>query len=509
MGYKLKDLQKLVQAMSGAEKRHFSLLSSAFAASKNDPLYLQLFQTLCSSKTDISEISEKEGIGSYTPVKKRLFENVRKSLRMFHQEQSMEIRIHNYLSDIEILCDLNLPDQSLYLLRKAYNDAIAYEKFRLLLSVLEWERKLNIVLDQPTRSIKAIAEEEQEVLQKLMQIVHLENIYGKAKDMKRQHGFIRQELKEATLKAMEVISLEDCASQRAKFYFNFIHTLYHRITFNHLEAYQYSKALLQLKTQAILPNDYIDGVLEHVTECIQICRFREGLDSLELASRYIHEQKLDHLPTFGTKIFYYKNGYHLVIYNYMGDKERLAAAIKTAEEELKLHEESMSLEARQVSYANLMNAYVGIGNMQAADAIWKQLFHKKSKEVRREIYDELYLFRLFSLLESKVYEVLPYVALSTHRYYIQQPNAKSYLSTELKIADLLLKEYDFEDPRIKKSVLMNVKQILMHHISTLKGTPEFFQERYSFYVIWAERILTERPYYETAAEWYGSLKIEG
>jgi hypothetical protein len=172
MNYKLKDLQKLVQAMSGAEKRHFTLLSSAFFASKKD----------------ISEIALKEYTGVDTSIKNQLFKNVRKSLRTFHQEQSVEIRIHNYLSDIEILYDLNLPNQSLYLLKKAYKDAVAYEKFRLLLLILEWERKLNIVLDKPVKSIKAIAEEEQEVLRKLMQIVQLENIYSKAQERSHIEG---------------------------------------------------------------------------------------------------------------------------------------------------------------------------------------------------------------------------------------------------------------------------------------------------------------------------------
>jgi hypothetical protein len=509
MAYKLKDLKKLVESLSSAEKRHFSLLSSAFSESEVGSLYLQLFHALSRPKTDLSEPGLKDITFSVTPVKNRLFKNIRKSLRLFHQDQSIEIRIQNYLSDIEILYGLSLPEQSLYLLRKAYKDAVAYEKFRLLLQVLEWERKLNIVLDQPTRSIKAIAEEEQEVLRKLLQIVQLENIYGKAKDMKRQHGSVkgklRKNLEEETIKAPGMIPFAACASQKAKFFYNFTFTLYYWMIYNHIMAYQHSKALLNLRIKTILPNDYVDGVLEHVTSCIQIGKFKEALNGLELASDYIKEQKLNLIPSFNTKIFFYKTGYHLVIYNYTGQKKRLADTITLVERELRLYEDKMPMEARQVIHANLMNAYIGTGNIKAADTIWEQLFHKTSKSVRREIYDDLHLFRLFNLLQNKIYDVLPYTALAAHRYYKQFQNEATDFKLELQLTALLLKEYNLENVKVRRTLLAEIKQILLQYIAALKGTNNF-QEHYSFYVIWAQSILEEEPYHVSAAAWYEQFK---
>jgi len=505
MFYSIKDLKKLVKSLSGAEKRHFSLFSSAFAASRKEPVYLRLFRVLTRPGSELSEFSEKGDFPEYTTIKERLFRNILKSLRLFHQEKSVEISIQNYLSDIEILYGRSLPEQSLYLLQKAYKNAVTYEKFGLLLQILEWEKKLNIVLDNPTRTIKDIAAEEEIVLQRLLQIMQLKNIYGKAKDMKKQHGNIKgkiiKELDLEILKAKEMIPYEECASQKARFYFNFIHALYYWMTFNYKKAYQYSKALLTSQIQVILPGDYMDGILEHATICMNTGKFNEALDILELAQKSMREQKLNYLPAFSVKLFFYTAGYHSVIYNYMGDRAQLAAAVSRVENGLNLYEKSMPLEARYVTNANLMNAYLGLDDGKKVDELWEVLFHKTSKGMRRDIYDDLYLFRLFRLLQQKVYAVLPAMALSAYRHYRQLRDNPLHFDLELKITGILLKEHDYENPRIRNEVLHEIKGILIHHISNLKGANNF-QEHYSLYVIWTDSMLKEQPFHEAAACWY-------
>lgn len=497
--------------MSGAEKRHFTLASSIYPSTGKAPLYLQLFWTLAKPESELSEFT-----GSFDPTilysaKKQLFENILKSLRRFHQEKSIEIKIQNYLSDVEVLLGLSLPEQSLYILKKASALAVKYEKFRLLLQIFEWERRLNMVLAKQEHSIQEISIKEEDTLRKLIQIVHLENIYSKAKDMKKLQGSIKENmqamLEKETINAPGMITLEECTSQNAKFYFNFIHTLFHWMTYNHKMAYTFSKELLNPEVRSIMPNDYLDGILEHVTSCIQIGEFEEALEGLDFAANYINDMKLSQTPAFSTKVFFYTTGYRLVLYNYMGEKEKLTAAIKTIEEELKFHEKHMPLEAKQVLLANLMNAYVGIGNWENVNALWNRLFNKASKTIRREIYDDLFLFRLFNLLQSEIYAILPSMALSAIRNYKQSESPEKQFNVELKIATLCLKECDLEHPKIREELLSNIKMILTRHINNMNGAPDF-QEHYSFYIIWTESILQKEPFYKIAAKWFSGFMQE-
>jgi len=501
--YTIDDLAKLIKALSGAEKRHFSLLSATFIKGEKEPLYLKLFQSLAYGNSDLSDF---EILPEITPVKKRLFQNVLKSLRIYHHEKSVEIKLQHYLSDIEILYGLNLSKQSYYIFQNAYDLALINEKFTFLLQLLEWEKKLNMVLDKPFRSIETIAGQEKHVLNQLMQVMDLENLFSKMKSLKRQYGQVRGAEKDKLVKEVarltKNISYEKCISQKAKFYYNFTYTIYNWITYNHDAAYKCSKEMLQTGIKDIHPGDYIDGILEHSTSCIQIGAFSESLEMLELAKHVIKQLRLEQVPVLANKLFFYTIGYCLVIYNYTGNKEQLLLTIQRAEEEIKLHENNMPKEAMLVLTANLMNAYVGAGNMRMVDELWNNLFQKSSKSVRRSIYDDLRMFRLFYLLQNKAYSVIPSMALSAQRYYT---NAPIDFRLELNIASLLIRDHDYTKAAVRNKIFDTIKNLISNHIKLFQNNIDF-QEHYTFYIIWIESIKHHKPFHEMAAAWYHHLK---
>lgn len=503
--HNFKDLEGLIKSLSAAEKRHFTLLSATFTSGSKEPQFLKLFHLLQKPE---SEISEQEKLTEFTALKSRLFTNILRSLRMFHQSKSIEINIQNSLSDIEILYSLSLPKQAYYIYRKAYAQVVTYEKFTLWLQLLEWEKKLNIILDNPERSIDKIAAEEREVLGKLTQLLGLENRFSGIKNFKRQHGQVRGILNnpiyEELASFQASIKYEDCSSRKAQFYFNFTNTIFNWITYNHKEAYLYSKRLLTSNLQDILPVSYIDAVLEHTTSCIHIGKFGEALDVLEKARTIAAKHDMDQNPLLNTKIFFYTVGYHLVIYNFMGDKVKLDEAITRAENEIKLYEQHMPWEARQVLNANLMNAYVGVGNLKRAEELWESLFHKSSKSIRRSIYDDLRLFRLLILLQNKVYAIIASAALSALRYYNQLDESKTEFQLEIKMTGILQKDHQWDSPKIRRQVLGSLKILIQDYISAFENANNFV-EHYNLYLIWIDSIINDQPFYVAAARWYESF----
>jgi len=499
---KKEDLKHLVASLSMSEKRYFSLFIKSFSSAKGaDPLYLKLFSSL--DECTYSDDFNKASVRAQSHATKRLYDNILKGLLLYHHNGSVDIIIQNLLIQIEILYHLALPGQSLPLLNKAYRLAHLHEKFGLLLQILQWERKISIIIVSPGRRIEEIAGEEQEVLAKLAQITHLESIYSKAIELKRQLGYVdnHKELASKTISSPMMPALAECNTQKAIFYHHFIHALYYRMVYDHKQAYRHSKQLANSPIQFILPNDYIDGLLHHINSCLCLGYFEETLKVLRVLDVYMRDQKMDQSDSFRVLMFYYKAFSHLLIYNYVGKKEALLNTIQKTEEQLTLYDEKLSMEMKQVIWGNLCNAYVGIGAMDKAGNIMEWLFRKESKLVRKEIYNDLYLFRLFYLLQRKMYVLLPSMALSAYRYFKQQKNSEVYFEVELKIAALLLEEHDYENMKTLHSVLQQIRQMLIAHIAHLKGVHNF-QEHYSFYIIWAESIFYERPFYEQTSVWY-------
>lgn len=501
--YTINDLKALIESLSSAEKRHFSLISTAFSSSEKIPFYLQLFQFLEKDNTELSGFVNELALPETTTVKNRLFQNILRSLRLFHQNGSIDIQIQNLLSDIEILYNLSVPEQAYFVLKKALKMAEQNEKFFLLLKILDWEKRLIMIIDKPVRSILEITQAEQFVLEKITQLISLKHAFGRMMDMKKKYGQTgvdsNETINQEIVKLSQTITKKNCLSQRALFYYNYTFAIYYWITNNYPKAYHCSKSFLNPELKQILPSHYIDGILEHATACIQLGKFPEASEVLSLTEHIAAQQPIE--PALKTKIFYYVNGYQLVLFNYTGQKEKLTASILNIETQLGAHEQNMPREARLVLKANLMNAYLGIGNQEKTDRLWNDLFKNTSKSVRRSIYDDLRFFKLFCLLQEKNYDILPSAALSAYRYYNHNGNAPNYFYLELKISALLMKAYHLDDIGYRKKLFEEIKRHILNYIEGFKNAKNF-QEHYSLYEIWIEAIIKNQPFCEAAANWY-------
>jgi hypothetical protein len=509
MNRKNRDLSDLVNALSSTEKRHFTLFSKAFTGKEEDSLYMQLFRQTENDGNELLKDIKDSSPEVIVKTKQRLYGNILKSLRIYYQEKSADIIIQNLLSEVEILYRLSLPEQGQLLVLKANKLATGSEKFGLLLQALEWEKRLNIVTDTPTRSTDEIINEELATHHKLTQIMALENVYAKTMALKRQYGYARGEtkalLERETVKSGAMPTLKECLSNKAKFYHNFIHSIYYWMVFDHRKAYFYSRSLIHPEKNTILPNDYIQALLQHITSSVCLGYFEDALSGIRLSEAYIEQHLLNQSRTFNGLMFAYHATYEIIVYNYMGKRNRLRETIKRTEMQLLQYDQVLSFELKQILMGNLMNAYMGLGNLKKADAIWSSMFNRQSKAIRRDIYADLYLFRLFSLLAGKTYVLLSSAALSACRFYKQSEDSRKEFAVELPIATLLSKELDLDKPEVLKEVIFEIRYIVKQFIAGLEGI-NHFQEHYSRYVIWADAILRDEPYYMAAAKWYATFQ---
>ncbi|MEN5232431.1 hypothetical protein [Sphingobacterium faecium] len=496
------DLEHLIQSLTSSEK---SYLTKAFKQSKEDSMYVTLYEQLQRAKSLMSlpscQLSGKVLINK----KYVLYETILKHLKQMHSKLSHDVSIQNLLADVEILYNHSLADQAMLLLLKARKIAGTHEKYGLYLQILNWEQKLSIVMDQPMRPIEAIRSEEEEILAKNAQINLLLSFYSQIMLLKKQHGYakgtIKDELNVQVINHPSFPDRQECKSNKATYYHSLILSIYHWMTFDHELAYQYSKALIQDDNQNILPSDYINGLFQHITSSVCVKKFQDALQGIHVAQAYMEEYKLNQSNAYRQLFFAYSSTYKLVIYGYTGEKEKLKEAIHDAEHQLEIWLDFIPIELRQVISGNIMNAYIAIGDLDKAQVMWNQLFNRQSTQVRKDIYADLYLFRLCFLLQSQTYDLIPSASASAQRFYRNTDENKAQFGLESSIVQLFIKDIDYSSEKVLSPLLHRTTMLLENYILQVRGGTGF-QEHYTRYIIWITAIERKIPYYKAARDWY-------
>ena len=496
------DLEHLIQSLTNSEKTY---LTKAFKQSKEDSMYVTLYEQLQKAKSLMS-LSDSKLTGKVLINKKYvLYETILKHLKQMHSKLSPDVSIQNLLADVEILYNHSLANQAMLLLVRAKKIASTHEKYGLYLQILNWEQKLSIVMDHPIRSIEAIRNEEEEILAMNAQINLLLSFYSHIMLLKKQHGYAKAKVKdELNVQVIHHPSFPDrkeCKSNKATYYHSLILSIYHWMIFDHKLAYQYSKTLIQDDNQNILPSDYINGLFQHITSSVCVKKFKDALTGIHVAQAYMEEYKLNQSNAYRQLFFAYSSTYKLIIYGYTGEKDKLTEAIHDAEHQLEIWSDFIPIELRQVITGNIMNAYIGIGELDKAQLMWSQLFNRQSTQVRKDIYADLYIFRLFFLLQSQTYDLIPSASASAQRFYRNTEENKAQFCLESSIVQLFNKDVDYSSEKILIPLLHHATTLLEDYITQVRGAIGF-QEHYTRYIIWITAIERKIPYYKAARDWY-------
>ena len=338
MYQKKDDLSALIYSLSNGEKRYLHNVFKEETPTGDKPMYLQLFETLKNRKSQTPNNNSATSGRVLTANKRFLLKHILKNLRTLHEELSTNIILNNKLSDIEIIYNHGLSDQAMVILNKAHRIAEEQEKFSLLLQILDWEKRLAISVNNPVRSIETINEEEIQVLRKMLQINNLVGLYSRIVLLKKKHGYakgaIREMVETEIIQSVDFPSEKECLSEKAKFYHNLIFSIYYWMTYQHLNEFKSSKALLSEKVHNILISDYVGGIHQHITSCVCLLRFNEALQGLKISQIYIEKNySNDSNPNKQNYIAHFIS-YNLIIYGYKGEMAQLSEILWSVKERI-------------------------------------------------------------------------------------------------------------------------------------------------------------------------------
>jgi tetratricopeptide (TPR) repeat protein len=509
--YKKKDyVSDLVSSLNKDEKRQFTLFYGESFKGEAPPLFYQLYSVYENSKSELPKNKLHVVPTSITSAKRRLYHNLLRTLRDMNEKSSTDIFIQNKLTNVELLYNHSLPEQSVLELNKAYSEAQKFEKFGLMLQLLEWEKRLNIVLPTPTRSLSEIKKEEREILKKFSQQLDMETMYSHILELKREIGYAKgkdkRRVENATIKSDLMPKESECLSNNASFYRHYIYSIYYWMIFNHKEAYNHSSQLIKYDQHNIQPNDYIHGIFQHITSSVCMGLFTDTLNGISLAEAFTSQYRLNQSLPFSGILFAYHVNYKMIVLNYMGEQKQLKDFVQKVELRLRDSGKTIPADALQIILANLMVSYMGLDLQDKAVETRKRLLDLKKKiSLRLDILTDVYFFQIFILMQEKSYELIKPAAESALRFFRKNEDAQKVFEVEMPIALLLSKPYNYEDKKVLPHLLSKCKKIVNDYIAKLKCTLQF-QEHYTRYVIWFDAIEKKKPFHEAAKEWYKEFK---
>jgi hypothetical protein len=508
--YKKKDyVSDLVSSLNKDEKRQFTLLYGEPFKGEAPPLFYQLYSVYENSKSELPKNKLHVVPTSITSAKRRLYHNLLRTLRDMNEKSSTDIFIQNKLTNVELLYNHSLPEQSVLELNKAYREAQKFEKFGLMIQLLEWEKRLNIVLPTPTRSLSEIKKEEREILKKFSQQLDMESMYSHILELKREIGYAKgkdkRRVENATIKSVLMPKESECLSNNARFYRHYIYSIYYWMTFNHKEAYTHSSQLIKYDQHNIQPNDYIHGIFQHITSSVCMGLFADTLNGISLAEAFTSQYRLNQSLPFSGILFAYHVNYKMIVLNYMGEQRKLKDFVQKVELRLRDSGKTVPADALQIILANLMVSYMGLDLQDKAAEVRKRLLDLKKKiNIRLDILTDVYFFQLFTLIQTKSYDLIKPAAESALRFFRKNEDAQKIFEVEMPIAQLLSRPHHFEDKKVLTVILARCRKTVNDYILKLKGTIKF-QEHYSRYLIWFDAIEQGIPFHQAAQEWYKNL----
>ncbi|WP_078830490.1 hypothetical protein [Sediminibacterium ginsengisoli] len=216
-------LFQLIRSLQKSEKRNFKLYIKRNSA-KEDLKIIQLFDAL----DKLSEYDEKLLLKKLSSVEKpqlanlktHLYKQVLASLRLLKTSESIDLQLHEQLDHARILYNKGLYHQSLKILDKVKDLALAYNQDSFLIQVISLEKKIETL--HITRSMQDRAErltaEAIEVNEKRKVITQLSNLALQLYSWYVKNGHARNETDETDIKTYFKSHLPENAGALTGFY---------------------------------------------------------------------------------------------------------------------------------------------------------------------------------------------------------------------------------------------------------------------------------------------------
>jgi hypothetical protein len=420
------DLFQLIKSLEQAEKRYFKVFTTMHIKGGESNNYARLFDAIDKLEVyDEEEIKKQfkgeKFINQIHVAKNYLYNNILKSLRLFHAERSKLNELMDILKDVQILYDKSLYKQCRKLLDKAKKIAITYEKHAQILAVLDWEKTLARTSAYADIGEKELIEYYNDYKKAVDEINNINEYWKLATEvflLRKKKGEIRN--KEDLKRFNQIIKhplMQDESSALTflskTFYYN-TKGLYYLTNKDYESLYRYcAKLVKHLESNQYLfkEDNYVSALYNLLLVEIELRRFNEALKTIGK----LRDIKSDSV-TMQARIFVTSYDTELNLYLRTGEFEKGLQMVESIEEGLKLFKDKINKESEVLFDYNIAYMYFGKGELDIALKWVNRIINNKELTIREDIQCFARILNIIIHFELSNYDLIEYIIKSTRRY---------------------------------------------------------------------------------------------
>ncbi len=428
-------LFQLIHSLEKSEKRNFKLYIKR-SSSKEDLKIIQLFDAL----DKLQEYDEKLLLKKLPSIEKpqlanlktHLYKQVLASLRLLKTTESIDLQLHEQLDYARILYNKGLYLQSLRILDKVKDLAIAYNQDSFLIQVISLEKKIETL--HITRSMQDRADrlsaEANEVNERRKMITQLSNLALQLYSWYVKHGHARNEKDETGVKNFFKANLPENANKLTGFYERlYLYQSYNWYAFirqDFLMYYRYAQKWIDLfdEQPVMIPVEtghFIKGMHNLLNAHFDLRNFQKFKTTLARLEEFATSDIVNHHDNFRVQAFVYINSAKINEHLMSGTFKEGLELVPYIEE--KLNEYSLYLDTHRILVFNykIASLYFGSGDYDTSIDYLQKIIHD-NVDLRTDLQCYARLVHLMAHYELGNYEIIESLIKSVYRFMAKMEN---------------------------------------------------------------------------------------
>ncbi|MBI2270130.1 MAG: hypothetical protein HYU69_07195 [Bacteroidetes bacterium] len=486
----------LIKSMNKSEKRYFKLYSVAF---KKDTQIIKLYdiiEKLIDYTNEGKVFLEFKSIckgKDFYGTKKKLYEQLMRSLRIYHSGISAENLINSYIHNTQLLLQKRLFDECAVELEKAILLAKEGEFFLLLLQTFEIEARMNLGKELPEQEIIQKEAAKEEAILKYRNYSKYLSLESAFAAMYYKHSFIRNEQTEFIYS--EIISdhfIKDSSmalSARSRMIRSNILCSYYFAKCDFENGYLQAKnVMLEIESrpgfETLFQRKYVSAI-GNAIKCLlylrQYDKMKIIIDKLKLVKPVDKDIAIRKFELKTVEVSALLD---------VGDFKAALAMIPQMEEELKIYFGKVEMKNHVIILFHAALANFGLEKYSESIKWLNRLLHLPGAEKNSDIYYFAQLINLILHYEKSNIEHVEYKMRGIYKYFYTRPSSLKFESLILQ----LIKEAIYVNDQKELIALFVNYKIKLEHV--LKDPFEKIAIEYFDIISWLESKITGKSFAE-------------
>ncbi|MDB5229942.1 MAG: hypothetical protein JWN76_747 [Chitinophagaceae bacterium] len=428
-------LFQLIHSLEKSEKRHFKLYIKRSSANE-DLKIIHLFDAL----DKLPEYDEKLLLKKLPGIEKRqlsnlkthLYKQVLASLRLLKSSDSIDLQLHEQLDYARILYNKGLYHQSLKILEKVKEMAVAYNQDTFLIQVISLEKKIETL--HITRSMEdrpdRLTTEANEINERRTVITHLSNLALQLYSWYVKNGHARNEEEEKVVIEYFKKELPGNAEQLTGFYERLYlcqsYCWYSFIRQDFLTYYRYAQKWINLFEEqplmiSVETGHYIKGMHNLLNAHFDLRNYRQFETDIKRLEEFADSDIANKHDNFKVQTFTYLYTAKVNQCFMLGSFKEGLALVPVIEN--KLEEYSLYLDRHRVLVFNYKIAMLYFGSGDYSTCIdYLQRIINDNVDLRYDIQCYARVLHLMAHYELGNFEIIESLIRSVYRFMAKMGN---------------------------------------------------------------------------------------